>query len=214
MFRTRAGSLLRRLPRALGAALLATRAPLLVKSIIAVAIVVAALAASAVAFADGTAPPPTTPTTTTPDAPLPDPYKPPAAAPKPKAAPSHSAPRVVRSAPVVSTRTYSPPVSTVAPRYTAPVSTPRPHRVAKVTHKPRRHVVRHGKKAKPVPVTQLLAPAKQVLAAARIPVPSLADDSGSRDRYLWLAGLAFALLAVAGLSVHFLSARVLGVGVR
>jgi hypothetical protein len=64
-----------------------------------------------------------------------------------------------------------------------------------------------------VPVTQLLAPAKQVLAAAQISVPSFADDSGSRDRYLWLAGFAFALLAVAGLSLHFLSERAVRVGV-
>jgi hypothetical protein len=35
------------------------------------------------------------------------------------------------------------------------------------------------------------------------------SDGGDRDRYLWLAGFAFAVLAVAGLSLHVLSARAL-----
>jgi hypothetical protein len=47
-----------------------------------------------------------------------------------------------------------------------------------------------------------------VLAAAKFPLPVASTSDGGRDPYLWLAGLAFALLAVAGLSLHLLSVRV------
>jgi hypothetical protein len=77
----------------------------------------------------------------------------------------------------------------------------------KVVHKPRKHVVH--KRAKPVPVKVTLAPLAHVLAAANTPLPVPASSSdGGKDPYLWLAGLAFAVLAAAGLSLHLLSVRV------
>lgn len=51
-----------------------------------------------------------------------------------------------------------------------------------------------------------LAPLKELLAATQVTPPLVRGDDG-KDRYLWLAGFAFALLAVAGLSFHFLSIR-------
>jgi hypothetical protein len=73
-------------------------------------------------------------------------------------------------------------------------------------HKPRKHVVH--KRAKPAPVKVTLAPLAHVLAAAntQLPVPTTSSEGG-KDPYLWLAGLAFAVLAVAGLSLHLLSVR-------
>jgi hypothetical protein len=49
-----------------------------------------------------------------------------------------------------------------------------------------------------------LAPLQAILAAAQRP---LVPVSNGRDRYLWLAGLAFAVLALAGLSLQVLSVR-------
>jgi hypothetical protein len=80
--------------------------------------------------------------------------------------------------------------------------------VKKAAHKPRKHVVRRRVKPKPAPVTVTLAPLAHVLAAAKVPLPAISTSDGGRDPYLWLAGLAFALLAVAGLSLHLLSVRV------
>jgi hypothetical protein len=58
------------------------------------------------------------------------------------------------------------------------------------------------------------APFANLAATADISLP--AGNEGNRDRYLWLAGLAFAVLAVAGLSLQLLSTRFLQVegGVR
>jgi hypothetical protein len=65
--------------------------------------------------------------------------------------------------------------------------------------------------AKAAPVSNWLAPLPRVVAAARIPSPA----AGERDHpYLWLAGIAFAVLAVAGLSLHTLSMRYFEVEVR
>jgi hypothetical protein len=49
-----------------------------------------------------------------------------------------------------------------------------------------------------------LAPLQAIVAAVERPVVSVSDG---RDRYLWLAGLAFAVLAIAGLSLQILSVR-------
>jgi hypothetical protein len=83
--------------------------------------------------------------------------------------------------------------------------------VKKAVHKPRKRVVHHRQKPKPkpAPVKVTLAPLAHVLAAAKSPLPVLPSSSGGGDDpYLWLAGLAFAVLAVAGLSLHLLSVRV------
>jgi hypothetical protein len=70
--------------------------------------------------------------------------------------------------------------------------------------------VRHHRKqpvrpiAKAPPVSTWLAPLPGVVAAARTSLPT----AGEGDHpYLWLAGIAFAVLAVAGLSLHLLSMR-------
>jgi hypothetical protein len=148
---------------------------------------------TAPARADATPPP-----TTTSDAPPPDNYSPPARV-KPK--------------PVAPKRTYTPPAHTYTPparTYTPPASvTPRP---AVQTSRPKRHAkaVRHHRKqpvrpiAKAPPVSSWLAPLPQVAAAAQI---RLATSGDGDHPYLWLAGIAFAALAVAGLSLHLLSMR-------
>src|SRR6266550_14404 len=175
-------SLLRRLPGASSAAL-------------EIAVLAGLLCSAPVALADATPPPP--PATTTPDAPPPDPYHPPAASPKPtSSAPKRSAP-VVHSAPAVRTRSYSPPVTSVGPVRSVPARG-RQVRVKKAAHKPRRHVVHRPVAPKPVKVT--FAPFANLAASADISLP--AGDGGHRDRYLRFAGLAFALLAVAGLSLQ------------
>jgi hypothetical protein len=78
-------------------------------------------------------------------------------------------------------------------------------------HRHRKRVVAHRQLApkpepKPVKVTfnpfTNLVPASSVFAAA--------GDTADRDRYLRLAGMAFAVLAAAGLSLHRLALR--GVG--
>jgi len=146
-------------------------------------------AGAAPALADST-PPPTT--TTTSDAPPPDPYKPPVRIVKPKPA----APRRAYTPPV---RTYTPPAS-IAPR--PAVQTSRPRQRAKAVRHHRTQPVRQPAKAPPV--SSWLAPLRRVVAAAGIPVPA-ADN---RDHpYLWLGGIALAVLAVAGLSLHMLTMR-------
>jgi len=49
-----------------------------------------------------------------------------------------------------------------------------------------------------------LAPVAHVLAAVHIP---LATDGDAKDPYLWLAGLAFAVLAVGGSGLVLLTMR-------
>ena len=162
-----------------------------------------ALAFVPVAAADGTQPPPTT---TASDAPPPDAYHPPTLAPKPKAAAVHRSAPVVRSAPSVRTRSYTPPAVTSSPRRVTPAyKRPTVHRHARVVHKKRKPVVhRH---AKPAPVTVSLAPLADLLHAIQAPLPA---TTRHRDPYLRLAGLAFALLAASGLSLHALSVRFVG----
>jgi len=180
---------------------------------VAIAAVVAVLCFAPAALADES-PPPTPPASTTPDAPPPDPYHPPAPSSKPKtSAPKRSVP-VVHSAPTVRTRSYAPPVTqrnytppvthAAAPVRSAPTHRVKHARVKKVAaHKSRKHVVRRHLAPKPVKVT--FAPFADLAATADISLP--AGDGSHRDRYLWLAGFAFAVLAVAGLSLQLLSTR-------
>jgi cytoskeletal protein RodZ len=198
-------SLLRRLLGAQGAALTPDRGPdptrVFASAAVAIGLLVGVLWLAPGALADDTTPPPTTPTGTTPDAPPPDPYHPPVTAKPKSSAPKRSAPAVVHSAPTVRTRSYSPPVTAAAPVRTAPT-----HRVAKkkvTVHKSRAHVVRRQVAPKPVKVT--FAPFANLVASTDVGLS--ADSGGKRDRYLRLAGLAFALLAVAGLSLQLLATR-------
>lgn len=142
------------------------------------------------AAADDVTPPAATTTT---DAPPPDPYKPPVrSVPKPKvAAPTRTY--------TPAARTYTPPAS-IAPR--PAVQTSRPQRQAKAVRRSRKEPVRHPAKAPPA--STWLAPLPRVVAAAEIPLSAANDPD---DPYLWLAGVAFAVLAVAGLSLQMLSMR-------
>jgi hypothetical protein len=59
--------------------------------------------------------------------------------------------------------------------------------------------------AKAPPVSTWLAPLRRVVAAAGSSLPAPANE---RDHpYLWLAGIALAVLAAAGLSLQTLSLR-------
>jgi hypothetical protein len=170
---------------------------------VAVAVLVGLLCCAPAALADAT-PPPTTPPPTTPDAPPPDPYRPPAASQKPKTSPPRRSAPVVQSAPTARTRSYSPPVTRAARVRSAPTERAKQPRTKKAAaHKARKHVVRRHVAPKPVKVT--FAPFANLVAAADINLPI--GDGGGRDRYLRFAGLAFALLAVAGLSLQVLSTR-------
>jgi hypothetical protein len=171
---------------------------------VAVFVLVSALFAASPVLADETPPPVTTPTSTTPEAPPPDPYKAPAPASKPKTSskPAH----VVRSTPVSRTpvRTYAPPVAS------APVSAARPVRshTRKVVHKRKTRVVhKHvAPKSKPLePVEVTFNPFAKFVAASDF--VAISGDADRRDRYLRYAGLAFALLACAGLSLHLQAVR-------
>jgi hypothetical protein len=141
---------------------------------------------SAPALADTTPPP----TTTAPDAPPPDPYSPPVRSVKPK--------------PIAPARAYTPPAS-IVPRPAARSS--RPQQPARVVRHHHKQPVRQPAKAPSV--SSWLAPLPGVVAAARLPLP--VADVRTRP-YLWLAGIAFAVLAVAGLSLHMLSMRYLDLG--
>jgi hypothetical protein len=184
---------------------------------VAIAAVVAVLCFAPAALADES-PPPTPPASTTPDAPPPDPYHPPAPSSKPKtSAPKRSVP-VVHSAPTPRTRSYAPPVTqrsytppvthAAAPVRSAPTHRVKHARVKKPAHKPRKHVVVHRHVA-PKPVKVTFAPFADLVATADISLST--DDGGRRDRYLQFAGLAFALLAAAGLSLHVTALRSAGV---
>jgi hypothetical protein len=145
---------------------------------------------------------PLPPTTTAVDAPPPDPYHPSKPATTVKQAPAtrQSAPSA-RSAPA---RVYSRPVSrsATAPtvQRTVRASTPSSHRVKVVRKKQRRHVVVRT----PKPATITLASVPELVAAVEAPLPSV-DEHG--HPYLLGAGAAFALLALAGLSLHLLCVR-------
>jgi hypothetical protein len=214
-------SLLRRLPRALGAALLTSmasthtrhqtprpeaRAPSRCKArrpspspmerAPAVATLVYVVAAVVVwgaplASADVVPPPPTT----TSEAPPPDPYKAPVRTTKPKPATPRRVAPVSRPAVVSPARSYTP--TAVIPPPLVPARQVKPKKHAKVARahraKPTRHVV---------PIS--LAPVSHVVEAARMPVP-VAGDGG--NPYLWLSGISFAVLAVAGFGLLLLTQR-------
>jgi hypothetical protein len=175
---------------------------------VATAVLVAALCCVAPVRADST-PPPTTPTSTTPDAPPPDPYKPPAPASKPKAV---TKPTVVHSTPVyhAPVRTYTPPASApavvVRPRVAQPQHvTSRPRHVKKAAHRHKARVVHRHVAAKPKPVKVAFNPFANLVAAST--VLDAASGGSDRERYLWLAGLAFAALALTGFSLQALATR-------
>jgi hypothetical protein len=171
---------------------------------VAIALVVAALSFATAGHADS-APPPTTPTSTTPDAPPPDPYKaPPKAAPKPSP-PRRSAP-VVHSAPAVRAPSYSSPVVAPAvPVRSAPVHRTQRTRAKKAVHKRRAPVVHRQAAPKPKPVKVTFNPFANIVASTS--ALATTDSSGRRDRYLRYAGVAFALLAAAALSLHMQAVR-------
>ncbi len=175
---------------------------------VATVVVLAALCCVPAAWADSGAPPTTTPTSTTPDAPPPDPYTPPAPASKPKPV---ARPTVVHSAPVyhAPVRTYTP-TYTPAPAPTVRVRTVQPHHPsrthrAKVAHRHKARVVHRHVPANPKPVKVTFNPFANLVAASS--VLDAASGSSDRDRFLRLAGLAFAVLAAAGLSLHTLVVR-------
>jgi hypothetical protein len=220
-------SLLRRFERGELSALVLTPALRAAKACVFCALLGFALSSAAVARADEAPPPPPTPTTTTPEAPPPDPYSAPAKPPPSKPKSTTPTTHVTRSAPAAPARSYTPPAQSRsstpsyssptytrptyrAPTYRAPTTRVRTHRaVKKVAHKPRKHVVHKRAKPKPASVEVTLAPLAHVLAAAKTPLPVATSSSDSgKDRYLWLAGFAFALVAIGGLSLHVLSVRV------
>jgi hypothetical protein len=154
---------------------------------------------------DAPVPPPNPPTSTTPDAPPPDPYQ--APTPAKQSVPKRSTP-VVHSAPAVrrAVPSYSPPPTARS----APVSSVAPRREArtltkKAVRKAKRHVVHREQTSKPVKVN--FTPFPSFVASASL--TAVTSDGSDRDRYLWLAGFAFAALAVVGLSLHVLSVRAL-----
>jgi hypothetical protein len=173
---------------------------------VAIVVVLAAVCCVSSARADN-APPPTTPTSTTPEAPPPDPYKAP-----PKVTPKASQPRrsapVVHSAPVyhAPVRTYTPVVPAVGTRAAQPRRTSRP-RPAKVVHKRKARVVHRHIAPKPKPVKVTFDPFANFVAASS--VLGTSGDTNDRARYLWFAGFAFAVLALAGLSLQAVAVRTL-----
>ena len=216
-------SLLRRLPRAFGAALRPTtawtrkrhqtprpvqrapsghqarrpspapteRAPA-VATLLCIVVVLGLWGGAAVARADE-APPPAS---TLPDAPPPDPYTAPVKTSKPKAAAPRQVAPVRRAYTAPAVRTYAPPVRAIS----------RPARTVAAKPKARVEVVRkHRTKPKRPPVVRVsVAPVSHVLAATRISVPVAKD---SQHPYLWLSGLSFAILAVAGTGLLLLTQR-------
>jgi hypothetical protein len=146
------------------------------------------------ARADETPTPPPV-TTTVPDAPPPDPYQAPARTVKPKPAARRAAP-VVRSAPAAPARSYTPPAA-ATPRPALTTSRTKPKSKAKVVRKQRPR-----REAPALAVS--LAPLADVIAAAGVPPAVSRDDE---EPYLWLAGVAFAVLAVAGTGLVTLTQR-------
>lgn len=156
----------------------------------------AALWSAAPAVADDV--PPVPGVTTTTDAPPPDPYSPPARATKPKPA-ARSVTPAVRSAP---TTHYLPPAA-VAPVQVARAPRHRIKHHTKAVQTNRKRAARSGAVSPPLRVN--LAPLQAIVAAVERPVVSV---SSGRDRYLWLAGSSFAVLALAGLSLLMLTMRI------
>jgi hypothetical protein len=142
--------------------------------------------------------PPVPGVTTTTDAPPPDPYSPPARTTKPKPA-ARSVTPAVRASP---TTHYVPPAA-VAP---AQVSRAPRHRTKHQTKAvPRKRTRPARSRSVSPPFTVNLAPLQAVVAAVERQV---VPGSNGRDRYLWLAGSSFAVLALAGLSLLMLTMRI------
>ena len=159
-------------------------------------VVATALWSAAPAVADDV--PPVPGVTTTTDAPPPDPYSPPARTTRPKPA-AHSVTPAVRSAP---TTHYVPPAA-IAPVHVAGAP---PHKIkhqAKAVQTKRTRAARNRSVSPPFKVS--LAPLQTVVAALERQV---VPGSDGRDRYLWLAGSSFAVLALAGLSLLMLTMRI------
>jgi hypothetical protein len=91
---------------------------------------------------------------------------------------------------------------------TVRASTPTHHRSVKVARKKHRP---HVTAEKPRPVTITLASVPELTAAVQAPLPP-ADEHG--HIYLLGAGAAFALVSLAGLSLHLLCVRSLQARVR
>jgi hypothetical protein len=66
-------------------------------------------------------------------------------------------------------------------------------------------VTPHHVVPKPKPVKVTFNPFVNLVASSTL--LATAADNGDRGHYLWFAGLAFALLATAGMSLHVLSVR-------
>jgi hypothetical protein len=158
-------------------------------------VVATALWSAAPAVADGV--PPVPGVTTTTDAPPPDPYSPPARTTKPKPA-ARSVTPAVRSAPI----THYVPPATGAPAQVAPPRHAAKHQT-KAVQKKRTHAA--ASRTVSPPFTVNLAPLQAVVAAVERQV---VPGSNGRDRYLWLAGSSFAVLALAGLSLLMLTMRI------
>jgi hypothetical protein len=219
-------SLLRRLPRALGAALRPNtawtrkrhqtprpvqrapsrcqarrpspvpmeRAPA-VATLVFIVVVLGLWGGAALARADEVPPP----TTTVSDAPPPDPYKAPVKTTKPKAAAPRQVAPVRRAYTAPSVRTYTPPAR-VTSRPAVRTAAARPKAHAKVVRKNRAKPKLH-------PVLRVsVAPVSHVLAATRISLPVVKDE---KHPYLWLSGISFAILAVAGTGLLLLTQRTL-----
>jgi hypothetical protein len=73
----------------------------------------------------------------------------------------------------------------------------------KTVHTNRKRAARSRTVSPPFRVN--LAPLQAIVAAVERPVVSV---SNGRDRYLWLAGSSFAVLALAGLSLLMLTMRI------
>ena len=157
-------------------------------------VVATALWSAAPAVADGV--PPVPGVTTTTDAPPPDPYSPPPRTTKPKPV-ARSVTPAVRSAP---TTHYVPPAA-VAPAQVAPPRHATKHQT-KAVQKKRTHAA--GTRTVSPPFKMNLAPLQAIVAGAQRP---LVPVSNGHDRYLWLAGSSFAVLALAGLSLLMLTMR-------
>lgn len=155
-----------------------------------------ALWSAAPAVADDV--PPVPGVTTTTDAPPPDPYSPPAQTTKPKPV-ARSVTPAVRSAPT----THYVPSAVVAPARVAAPPHPTKHQT-KATQRKRKRAA--GSRTVSPPFRVNLAPFEAIVAAA-VQRPLVAVSNG-RDRYLWLAGSSFAVLALAGLSLLMLTMRI------
>jgi hypothetical protein len=167
------------------------RAPA-VATVVFIVVVLGLWGGAALARADEVPPP----TTTVPDAPPPDPYKSPVKTTKPKAAAPRQVAPVRRAYTAPSIRTYTPPVRVRSrPAVRTAAAKPKAHVKVVRTHR--------AKKRRPV-LRVSVAPVSHVLAATRISVPVVKD---AEHPYLWLSGISFAILAVAGTGLLLLTQR-------